>query len=186
MRLNKQDWLARGLDVLTRLGPEHLKVDRLCKHLGVTKGSFYHHYANRDHYVESLLDYWQAQNTKGVIAAVEELPGARQKSLALSNLAQQIDSGPENAMRAWARYDERVAERVQSVDQMRIDYLAGLLPSMIPDADIAPLLSKLIYSHLIGMQQLGQLVSVDEWQKMDQLLRRAFTVPPPTDQNERN
>lgn len=175
MRLSKRDWLKRGLGLLTRFGPDELKIDRLCRHLKVTKGSFYHHFDDRRSYVGALLDFWQQQSTQAVIDAVDNIADLNQRRLTLSQITQQADTGPENAIRSWARYEPLVAHRLQMVDQERIDYLAKMLAPQIPDPAQAPLVAKLVYAHFVGTQQLGELVSAQEWKAMDNLLRILLT-----------
>ncbi|QOC24048.1 TetR/AcrR family transcriptional regulator [Wenzhouxiangella sp. AB-CW3] len=177
MTLSRDDWLERGLTVLARLGPEHLKVDRLCAHLKVTKGSFYHHFAHREAYVEALMDYWRQRNTRSIIEAVEAIETSHKQSFTLSQLVRSADTGPENAIRAWARYDDDVAVRLEAVDQERVDFLTRLIAAQLRDSAQAALVAKLVYAHFVGVQQLNGLVSAEEWRAMDQLLQRALTAP---------
>lgn len=175
MKLSREDWLVRGLALLTRLGPDHLKVDRLCTHLKVTKGSFYHHFNNREQYVDALLEYWQARNTRGIIEAVSHIDELRQRSMTLGELARGADTGPENAIRAWARYDDRVTQRLEQVDRQRVDFLSQLIAPQLADPARAPLIAKLVYAHFVGVQQLRSLIDTDEWRAMDELLHLTLT-----------
>ena len=45
-RLAVDDWIQAGYKVLAEEGIKSLKVGRLCTRLGVTKGSFYWHFAD--------------------------------------------------------------------------------------------------------------------------------------------
>ncbi len=47
-RLTREEWLAKALEVLARKGVAGMRIDALSKALGVTKGSFYWHFKNRD------------------------------------------------------------------------------------------------------------------------------------------
>ena len=40
-------------------GTDALTIDRLARGLGVTKGSFYHHFRNQADYRAALLKYWE-------------------------------------------------------------------------------------------------------------------------------
>jgi Bacterial regulatory proteins, tetR family len=42
-RLSVDDWIQAGFAILAEEGIKALKIDRLCRRLGVTKGSFYWH-----------------------------------------------------------------------------------------------------------------------------------------------
>lgn len=176
MKLTKDDWLAHGLEVLAKFGPEQLKIDRLCAHIKVTKGSFYHYFSGRDEYVDALLAFWQQRNTRDIIAAVDAIKDLPARSKSLAAITQTLDSGPENAIRAWARYNAAIAERLAQVDQERIDYLERLIEPQLKIPAQAQLVAKTVYAHLIGVQQLGQLISAEEWQAMDELLQAVFIV----------
>lgn len=175
MKLTKEEWLSAGLTILTEQGPDSLKVDVLCKYQGVTKGSFYHHFSNRLDYIQQLLAFWQQQNTQDIIAQVEHIEALPQRSAALDAITLAAETGPEKAFRAWAQTDTTVAKFVQQVDEQRIEYLQLIIAPQLPDSKGANLIAKLAYAHFIGAQQLDALISKEEWRKMNELLRGAFT-----------
>lgn len=180
MKLTKDEWLSAGLTILTQQGPTALKVDLLCKQLQVTKGSFYHHFANRECYVEHLLAFWVKQNTHDIIAQVDDIESLSDKSAALDAMTMAADTGPEKAFRAWALTNELVASFVEQVDLKRVEYLECLIGPQLPSPVSANLVAKLAYAHFVGAQQLGAIISKDEWQEMNALLRNAFTGASPT------
>src|SRR5258708_7461683 len=45
-RLSVDDWIQAGFAILAEEGIKALKIDRLCRRLGVTKGSFYWHFTD--------------------------------------------------------------------------------------------------------------------------------------------
>ena len=51
-RLNKNSWLALALDVLAQEGRAKIQIEYLAKKLGVTKGSFYAHFQDRNNFTE--------------------------------------------------------------------------------------------------------------------------------------
>ena len=57
-RLSVDDWIDAGFTLLADAGIEALKLDRLCGHLGVTKGSFYWHFADMPAYRKALIESW--------------------------------------------------------------------------------------------------------------------------------
>jgi AcrR family transcriptional regulator len=44
-----RDWLEEGMAILEDLGAEALTIETLTNRLGVTKGSFYHHFTSYQH-----------------------------------------------------------------------------------------------------------------------------------------
>src|ERR1051326_1633880 len=65
------DWLEEGLAILAESGAAQLTIDALIARLGVTKGSFYHHFASYQAYKEALLDYIEAKGTHQIIGRTE-------------------------------------------------------------------------------------------------------------------
>jgi AcrR family transcriptional regulator len=59
-RLAVDDWIQAGYAIIAEEGIKSLKVDRLCTRLGVTKGSFYWHFADIASYRVALVDAWGA------------------------------------------------------------------------------------------------------------------------------
>ncbi|MDH3581657.1 MAG: TetR/AcrR family transcriptional regulator, partial [Hyphomicrobiales bacterium] len=57
-RLTREHWLAQAIDVLANKGANALTVSGLSGALGVTKGSFYWHFKDRNEFLRQLLDYW--------------------------------------------------------------------------------------------------------------------------------
>lgn len=176
MRLRKNDWLAAGLRLLTRAGPEALTIDRLCQQQQVTKGSFYHHFEGREDYLHSLMQYWREQHTERLIATTEAAEPEARSDL-LSQMARSADAGVENAMRTWARQDPAVAEQVATVDRARVAYLHTLIAPYLTTGQDGALVTKLVYAHFVGVQQLPELISADEWAAMDALLQELFKNP---------
>ena len=61
-----------GFDVLAESGYGGLKLASVCGRLGVTSGSFYHHFANWSEYTRQLITHWQVQMTVRVEEVGEE------------------------------------------------------------------------------------------------------------------
>ncbi|MEV0105289.1 helix-turn-helix domain-containing protein [Nocardia sp. NPDC050799] len=47
VQLTVDDWLQAGYTVLAEEGFRALELDEICRRLGVTKGSFYHHFSDK-------------------------------------------------------------------------------------------------------------------------------------------
>ena len=76
-RLSKEEWLLQSFEVLAKVGMSGLTIDALTKHLGVTKGSFYHHFGNYQTFKIALLDYFEDAGTLNVIRITDEVENAR-------------------------------------------------------------------------------------------------------------
>lgn len=170
MQLSRTDWLEQGLQLLSTEGPQHLKIDNLCKVLGVTKGSFYHHFKHHAAYVSALLEHWKSAYTQQLIQAVAGINDPRVRSQRLSELIYLKDMRPEVAMRAWANSHTEVAASVREVDAQRIAYLVELAKRMGTTDAKAVLLAKMAYAQLIGMQHLQAFISPADAVQMDHAL----------------
>ena len=51
----KQVWLERGYDAFAIAGKGALKIETLAQQVGISKSSFYHHFADLDVFMEQLL-----------------------------------------------------------------------------------------------------------------------------------
>jgi AcrR family transcriptional regulator len=82
-RLTAADWIAAAMDAIVREGPAAVAVEPLATRLGATKGSFYHHFANRDALIVATLEEWERTQTEAVIARVELIshPGERLRAI---------------------------------------------------------------------------------------------------------
>jgi len=58
-KLSAESWLDAALQVLAEQGLQAVAVEPLAKKLGVTKGSFYWHFKNRNALITSLLAFWE-------------------------------------------------------------------------------------------------------------------------------
>ena len=127
-RLNREQWLSRALEILSREGKSKLRIDPLTKSLGVTKGSFYWHFKNRADFVKSLAEYWAKFSTSQVIEEINRSQGsASHRLLKLMDFLCRKDFGKyEVSMRAWAAQEPEVAQIVKKVDKQRFIFVHSL------------------------------------------------------------
>ena len=131
-RFDRKAWLHAAMEVLAREGQAKLRVDRLASDLGVTKGSFHHHFENREDFVESLLAYWSSAFTDSVVREIErlEMP-ADERHLKLMQMIQREGLDRYDiAFRSWAAQDPSVAEEVKKVDLARYKFIHSLFSEM--------------------------------------------------------
>ena len=58
-RLSKVDWTDAALAAMAEAGTAGVNIEQLARTLGTTKGSFYHHFDNRQALVEAAIDRWE-------------------------------------------------------------------------------------------------------------------------------
>ncbi len=131
-RLKPAEWVNAGLKALAKSGFSALKADTLANRLGISRGSFYWHFADVSAFHAAILRRWREIALENIIDEIEETADDRLEALAARAFAR--DAGIERAVRAWATADGRARAAVEAVDAERIRYLRKLLI----DAGIAP------------------------------------------------
>lgn len=154
-RLTRQNWLETGLNLLGTHGEKALTIERLCKITNRSKGSFYHHFKNRDEFTVAILEHWQSEYTDRIISTVDRLDNLAERRQTLDRLVARLDSQIERAIRNWSGSDERVWQALKSVDEKRIEYVAKLIgDSGQLERKIALELAIIEYATFIGLQHL--------------------------------
>src|SRR5258705_11294431 len=64
--VTKEEYYDAALEVLAQLGFKGLNIGVLCKRLGVTSGSFYHHFGSWQGFVAAVLDFWENRQIVGL------------------------------------------------------------------------------------------------------------------------
>jgi AcrR family transcriptional regulator len=149
-RLTAQDWIDFALKTLAREGFSALKADVLARKLGVSRGSFYWHFAELAAFHAQVIAHWKQTTTEAIIADLERLPAGEQRLDVLLRRAFAHDAPLEVRMRAWADENADAARALSEIDRRRSDYIAR----MLTDAGIAPALAatraQLLYWAYLG------------------------------------
>lgn len=177
-QLSAKDWLDRGLKTLAKGGFTALKAEPLAKAMGVSRGSFYWHFADIGAYRAAILDHWREVMAERVIAELETMPKSED---ALALLLRRAFSAPlalERAVRSWATADAAARAAVHAVDQRRIGYIETLLRQAgFPD-DVARGRAQIFYWAFIGFALSDQMQpKARQEAALDELLRMARRPP---------
>lgn len=177
-RKSKEDWLNDGLLVLSEIGEAGLTIDLLCNRLEVTKGSFYHHFQNRQEFLERVLEHWEYQNTLRFIEISEQggTPDEKAKRLSELVLSKVNDPNVEVAIRAWAMRDELARGFQERVDERRISYIQQLAMERGVDRDFALRMAQISYTVLIGSQHLVPRISRKQYAQIEADLQYLFSL----------
>ena len=153
IRTPRSTWIDAGLAALAAGGPNAVRVEALAQSLGVTKGGFYWHFADRRALLDEVLDTWERAGVDEVIERVEGGGGdARARLRRLSSIAGSSGEGLriDLAVRDWSRRDKRVARRLKRVDNRRMDYLRSLFGAFCADENEVEVRCMVFYSLWIG------------------------------------
>ena len=157
VRTPRGAWIDAALQALAAGGPDAVRVEALAVSLGVSKGGFYWHFADRRALLEEMLETWEKAVVDDVIARVESQPAdPRAKLRQLLELASSADLlaadllAVELALRDWSRYDKDVAERLSRVDNRRMAYMRSLFGQFCVDENDVEVRCMLVFSLFIG------------------------------------
>ena len=167
-RLTKQDWLKKGLQVLSTKGYNSLRLEYLCEQLSVTRGSFYHHFEEMNDYVDKLMEHWEAGSNAIMdsVAKTDVLPLERLNLL--QNKVFDISAKEEVVIRAWATFNPTVTKYIRRIDRKRIDFITDLyIEEGIPE-HAADATARIEYAMYIGVQNLHFNGSKKETQNLYQ------------------
>lgn len=152
--VSKEDWIRAGFRALRDGGVETVRVEPTADSLGVTKGSFYWHFDNRQALLDAMLTTWERTGTDQIIDLVNATGADPKKRLrALIGAATATDqSGDviEARLRAWAGTDSAAAATIGRVDARRVEFVVNLLEEMGIPRRQAELRSGALYRMLIG------------------------------------
>jgi AcrR family transcriptional regulator len=152
-------WVETARDVLVDEGIDAVKVDRLALRLGVSRGGFYHHFADRADLLARLLRLWQ----DSVVFVPAGLAPATPKAAlaAIDTLVEHLiaedgyDPRFDMAVRAWSHADPEVAQAVEDADAERLKRLERLFKALGCQAQETRIRARVFYFHQIGYYAIG-------------------------------
>ena len=166
-RQSKDSWLNAALKALVSGGIDKVRVESLAKNLGVTKGSFYWHFKDREQFLDELLNFWAEQSTQAVIANPNYPADSKARVRAVAEDIVRHDLGKMDPhIRSWTQYDKRRAKVVAKIDKVRFEFLRDLFLAAGFSMSGSDLRAQSLYRYVLG----EQFISVRE--SMSQRLER--------------
>jgi AcrR family transcriptional regulator len=173
-QLSAKDWLDQGLKALTKSGFTALKAEPLAKAIGVSRGSFYWHFADIAAFHAAILKHWREVAAEQIIASLEAASGHDDPLGLLLRQAFGSRLALENAVRTWATVDAAARAAVQAIDRRRLDYVAKLLGGSGLTAEVAQARAQILYWAFIGSAMSDKpLPPAKQQAVLDELLRMA-------------
>jgi len=173
-QLSARDWLDEGLKTLARSGFTALKAEPLAKAMGVSRGSFYWHFADIGAFHAAILKHWRDVAAEQIIANLE---AASNDDNPIPLLLRQAFGGRlalENAVRTWATLDPAARAAVQAIDRRRLGYVEKLLRQSGLSTDVANARAQILYWAFLGFAVSDQPLSgTKQAAVLDELLRIA-------------
>lgn len=155
-RLSASDWQQAALDALFEGGLQNIAIEMIAKRLGVTKGSFYWHFASRDALIQAALELWESQEQEQVFGKLDALSDAQARLRALVSLV-------AGELKAHKIYSEMlkaidhplVRPVLERVSNRRLDYLTASFRQAGMPRKQALNRARLTYAAYVGFLQLN-------------------------------
>lgn len=177
-QLSAKDWLDQGLKTLARNGFTALKAEPLAKAMGVSRGSFYWHFADIGTYRDAILTHWREVAAEHIIAELETVPKGEDALALLLRDAFSARLALERAVRSWAIVDPAARGVVHAVDQRRLGYIETLLRRAEFADDVARGRAQILYWAFVGFALSDQTLPKPRQQAaLDELLRMVKRPP---------
>jgi len=125
--LQPEDWIRAAFARLASEGIEAVRVELLARDLGVSKGSFYWHFQDREELLGRMFDRWEKEEIDWLDETVITPKAAARWARFVHHCTDQQLARLESAMRTWARRDERVAARIAAIEKKRTAHIASVL-----------------------------------------------------------
>jgi AcrR family transcriptional regulator len=174
-QLSAKDWLDLGLKTLARRGFTALKAEPLAKAMGVSRGSFYWHFADIGAYRAAILRHWRDVAAEQVIANLEALSKDDNPLLVLLRRTFSGKLALENAVRSWATLDPEARAAVQATDRRRLSYVQTLFERSGVAPGVARSRAQIFYWAFLGFALSDQpLPKARQEAVLQELIRMAL------------
>lgn len=151
-RLSASDWIQAATDALVNGGVGAVAIEPLAQRLGATKGSFYHHFENREALIQAALEEWERSQTEAVIQRLQLIadPAERLRAVVAAAFGD-VNGGVRDAALLSAATDVVVNPVVARVTERRLRYLADAYIQLGISRGRARRRALLLYTAYIGL-----------------------------------
>ncbi|MDO8419803.1 MAG: TetR/AcrR family transcriptional regulator [Rubrivivax sp.] len=181
--LTPETWIEAATAVLVDEGIDHVRVDVLAGQLGVTRGSFYWHFRDREDLLRRVLQAWSERATELLTRRLESASdGPREQlrdvmSLPFRGRAAARAARIELAIRAWARRDDMARQAVDAADASRIAYHTQVFAALGFAGEEAACRAFLLYSYEVAESLLNRQGSAAQKQARSAFVERLVLQP---------
>lgn len=156
-QLQRFDWLLAALEVFVAEGIDAVRITRLANDLGVTRGSFYWHFADRDDLIDALVAYWRGKNTQAIVNAMKNAVSVSDGIFELFETcldADLFDPRLDLAIREWARRSDVIRAAVDEADTTRVQSITDFFARFDYPMPQAFIRARVVYFAQIGFYAL--------------------------------
>ena len=173
-QLDRIGWIEGAFEALAEEGLPGMRVEALAKRFGVTKGSFYWHFKDRQDLYDAMLQTWK----EGRIRDID-----KQSAIPTGNEGEQLEQiidvysanrnrkgiAIELAVRDWARRDAQASAVVEEVDSYRLESARKLFVATGLSDSEAKSRSLLLYAYVFGQSLMAydrfdpKIIDIKQW-----------------------
>jgi AcrR family transcriptional regulator len=153
--LSAADWEQAAVELIAEKGVQAVAIEPLARRMGITKGSFYWHFANRESLLEQALQRWEEHDSRNLSKSLGEIDQPRDRLISFFRRVgrEKLTHEVYSALCAAAGHPqvEPVLERVAN---RRMAHLSTAFREMgLPEGE-ANNQARLTYSVYLGYLQL--------------------------------
>ncbi|MFD1151107.1 TetR/AcrR family transcriptional regulator [Saccharothrix hoggarensis] len=154
-RVTREDWTMEALRALARGGVAAVAVDVLAGELGITRGSFYWHFKDREALLVAAVEFWEQRATADLITRLASLddPEDKLREGFRVALGAEVVPGLEPALVAHADHPV-VGPVLTRVIERRIAFLADLYAELGLTPAVARRQAVFAYAAYLGWADL--------------------------------
>lgn len=155
--LTAECWAEAALDAIASGGLDAVAVEPLARRLGVTKGSFYWHFANRDALLRAALGRWEQAETDDIVARIGPEPDPYARIVKLFKAANASYRAGRLYLAIAAAEDKPMVQAfVRRVSERRMNYLYDCYCALGFAPSLARHWARFAYATFMGNLQIGR------------------------------
>jgi AcrR family transcriptional regulator len=157
IRLTAADWESAALAAIAEEGLAAAAVEPLARRLGVTKGSFYWHFANRDALLGAAIERWERLQLADIEGGVRlEDPHEELRELARKALKLVGRPSIQRRLTAEADADPRIAAALARVTRARVARIEQIYRRLGLTPAHARARAAVAYAAVLGLEQIDR------------------------------
>ncbi|MDA1326222.1 MAG: TetR/AcrR family transcriptional regulator [Proteobacteria bacterium] len=120
MSQSRDDWVDAAWETLGEAGVDGVRIEALARRLGVTKGSFYWHFKNRQDLIDALFDRWFGLREESRDEFLRDNPTPQERLWkVIERGIKRGTQGQAAALRLWAQRHPEAGGRITEADSLR-------------------------------------------------------------------
>ncbi len=153
--LSREAWVKAATNLIAQEGVQAVAVEPLALALGVTKGSFYWHFQNRDELIHAALEAWEQDQSADVVTRYGGIEDPRRRLRVLLFAAfEDVENGKFFAALAVSSEDPRVQPYLRRASERRLAFGAEAFQALGLTEEEAKERALLAYAAYAGYFQL--------------------------------